>query len=100
MVDGITMTFEVENNSEEATVSADALDDELAPIVDGAAATAASIPAQRTKPKPRDLSSIDAPILQLAEAMATAGRADEARRLLATLPGLAEAKATLVYQFA
>lgn len=34
-----------------------------------------------------------APILQLVEAMAMAGREDEARALLATLPGLAQAKA-------
>jgi hypothetical protein len=41
----------------------------------------------------RDLSSIEAPIQELAEAMAVAGREDEARQLLSSLPGLAEAKA-------
>lgn len=47
----------------------------------------------------RDRSQIDAPIRQLAEVLAVVGRTDEARRLLATLPGLAEAKAAVLCEY-
>lgn len=43
--------------------------------------------------------SIETPILQLAEALAIAGRKDEARRLLTTLPDLAEAKAAAACEY-
>lgn len=48
----------------------------------------------------RSRSDLEAPILQLSEAMALAGRTDEARRLLATLRGLAEAKTALTCAYA
>jgi hypothetical protein len=47
----------------------------------------------------RDLSQIDAPIRQLADVLAVVGRADEARRLLATLPGLADARAAVLCEY-
>lgn len=43
---------------------------------------------------------LDGPTLQIVEAMAIADRKDEARALLATLPGLAEAKAALTCEYA
>ena len=100
VVDGITMTFAAEDKSDNMTVLADALDGQAAALAEGPAKSSASLPPKASGPEPRDLSSIDAPILQLAEAMAIAGREGEARRLLATLPGLAEAKASAACQFA
>lgn len=100
VVDGITMTFAAEDNSETMTVMVDALDGQAAALVQGPAKSSASLPPKASGPEPRDLSSIDAPILQLAEAMAIAGREEDARRLLATLPGLAEAKASAACHFA
>ncbi len=100
VVDGITMTFAAEDKSDTMTVLADALDDQAAASAGKPAKSPASLPPEASGREPRDLSSIDAPILQLAEAMAMAGREEEARRLLATLPGLAEAKASAACQFA
>jgi hypothetical protein len=84
VVDGIAMTFTGEAKAESAVVLADEAD---------------GLASEASKAKPRDLSSIGAPILRLAEAMAMAGREDEARRLLKTLPGLAEAKAAAACQY-
>lgn len=100
VVDGISMTFAAEDKSDNMTVLTDALDGQAAALAEGPAKSPASLPPKASGPEPRDLSSIDAPILQLAEAMAVAGREGEARRLLATLPGLAEAKASAACQFA
>ena len=92
VIDDIAMTFDGEGRqseklAEDLAEAADALE---AGTAKKRFTAAKSVP---TKEKPRDLSSIDAPILRLAEAMALAGRHDEARRMLATLPGLAEARA-------
>ena len=105
VVDGITMTFASEDKFTTMTVMADALDEQADLMTDELATSPANMPPEPgepepAEPEPRDLSSIAAPILQVAEAMAMAGRTDEARRLLATLPGLAEAKASLACQFA
>jgi hypothetical protein len=85
MVDGISMTFPGEDSEGSGvTVSTEE-------VVDAAAGGAhrATLP----KAERRHLSNIEAPILQIAEAMAVAGREDEARQLLKTLPGLTEARA-------
>lgn len=100
VVDDITMTFAAEDKSDTMTELADALDDQAAASAGKPANTPPSLPPEASGPEPRGLSSIEAPILQLAEAMAMAGREEEARRLLATLPGLAEAKASAACQFA
>lgn len=91
VVDGIAMTLAAEGESS-STVLTDVLNDQTAPA-GGTRAKALQAP-------PRDLSAIDAPILQLAEAMTIAGRDGEARALLATLPGLAQAKASAACQYA
>lgn len=107
VVDGITMTFAGEEESQAADLVAvaDTLDDqadEMMADADNDAENAASDLKQATvptEPQPRDLSTLDAPILRIAEAMAIAGREDEARRLLATLPGLTEARASIDCQY-
>lgn len=99
IVDGIAMTFGAEDKSDEMTVMVDTFDDQLGSIADMAAGSL-NMPPKPAKQGPRNLSAIDAPILQLAEAMATAGREAEARQLLSTLPGLAEAKASVACEFA
>ena len=86
LVDGIPMSFAPEGADEslEATVDALGADPDAAP------------PEEKT----RDFSKLGAPILQIVQAMAIAGREDEARRLLKTLPGLAEAKAAAACAYA
>lgn len=105
VVDGILMTFAAEDREGKTEIS-NTLADALAAQADALEGKAAkkSEPREESKSAPaktelRDLSSLEAPILQLAEAMAIAGRDDEARRLLASLPGLAEAKAFAVCQY-
>lgn len=107
VIDDITMTFAPEGETS-TTLVADALGDQAdmmddmmpADDADGGGATSQAQPAVApAEPQPRDLSALDAPILQIAEAMAIAGREDEARRLLATLPGLAEARASVTCQY-
>ena len=97
MVDGIAMTFPAEEKEDGATEIVASLEDQADALTDGA--TKSSRAQAPAKPEPRDFSSPVAPILPLAEAMAIAGRSDEARRLLATLPGLAEARASVTCQF-
>ena len=100
MVDGITMTFAGEEKYNSMSETVVSLDDSIDAMTSKSAKLLAPLPARPVKPEPRDLSRIEAPILQLAEAMATAGRDDEARRLLKTLPGLPEAKASVACQVA
>jgi len=100
VVDGITMTFAAEGNQDSVAEAADALEAIADAAMDKPARSPAAESRKPATPEPRDMASIDAPILQLAEAMTMAGREDEARRLLATLPGLAAAKAALVCLFA
>lgn len=100
VVDGITMTFAAEEKSDNLTAMADMLDEQADALEGGSNVVPPRDQLPPAAPKPPNLSSIDAPILQLAEAMAIAGRGDEARQLLATLPGLADAKASAACEFA
>jgi len=92
VIDNIEMTFDGEGRQSETLAEglAEAADALEARVAEKQFAAAEPVRKEET---PRDLSSIDAPILRLAEAMALAGRHDEARRMLTTLPGLAEARA-------
>lgn len=101
VIDGISMTFEADHRTtvldgQDLAAAADALE----AMADRAAGAVEKPVATQPETPSRNLGSIDAPILRLAEAMAISGRSDEARRLLATLPGLAEAKLALACVYA
>lgn len=109
-VDGIAMTFKGEREEGQSEVleseAIDATADALSAVADKfethetkTAAASASPQSAPAKADSIDFSSIEAPILPLAEAMALAGRTEEARRLLATLPGLAGARAALACEY-
>jgi hypothetical protein len=100
-IDRISMTFAGEGKDDSAMTMTVALDDEADAMSDTATKSAAVAPSkpEPIQPESRNLGSLDAPILQVAESMAIAGRSEEARKVLATLPGLADARASLLCQY-
>lgn len=111
LVDGIAMTFKGERQDGQSEVVgsdlldhvADALSAEAEALERKKSKTSALSTSAESAPAPADTvdySSIEAPILEISEAMALAGRDGDARQLLATLPGLGEARAALDCEFA
>lgn len=105
-VDDVTMTFEtddavvsevdVDAQDKAVEATADAMDAAIAAIEGKAGAEETGTEPHTSPPRRTQRhSSISAPILDVAEALALAGRDAEARTLLAILPGLAEARTTL-----
>jgi hypothetical protein len=101
-VDGITLWFK---QAQEPLRSHDVSMDGVADALEAAAADAALAPPKSSPaPQPGRMEHVversSAPILEVAEAMTVLGREPEARRLLATEPGLAEAKAAAACSYA